>query len=53
MKNSDFGGGLNGSFYNNRDLTGDAVATETDKTVDFKWGRNPPKGLKRSTFRAR
>ncbi len=38
------GSGLTGAYYANTTQTGSPVVTETDSTVDFKWGNNSPGG---------
>jgi hypothetical protein len=38
------GTGLNAEYFNNRSLTGPAILTRTDATVNFDWGTGSPGG---------
>jgi beta-glucosidase len=46
--------GLLGEYFDNRDLTGDPIATRVDGDIDFNWGdSNRPVGIPQFNFSAR
>jgi beta-glucosidase len=49
-----FPGGLTATFYNSADFSGPAVATRTDKEIDFNWASiDPAPGVHPETFSVR
>ena len=49
-----FPGGLTATFYNSADFSGSAVATRTDKEIDFNWASiDPAPGVHPATFSVR
>ncbi|MBC5861806.1 PA14 domain-containing protein [Flavobacterium turcicum] len=50
---TDLGKGLQGTYFNTVDLTGPAVLTRTDATVDFNWGGSPGPGVNADDFSVR
>src|SRR5207247_2129279 len=45
--------GLNGEFFNNRNLEGEPVLKRSDTKIDFNFGESQPEGVPKENFSAR